>query len=310
MAVYKRTYHGYHGPLTPTWSRFLVLPRYSFEAMRKNRLLTIFFMVSCFWPMISSLVIYLNHNISALKLLKINASQVVNIDSSFFLTFLGLQSMMAFFLAALGGPGLISPDLLNNALPLYLARPFSRAEYVLGKASVLLILLSIMTWIPGLGLFLLEGYWSGASWMWDNLRTAGGLFLGAWIWILVLTLMALALSAWVRLKHIGAGVMFIVFFVAAGFGEAINQLLRTKWGHLINISHLIGSVWVHLFDKPIERGTGAVFFRIKVVVDAGQQATSAGEQLPIWACWMGLFGICAVCLYMLSLKIRGAEVVK
>ena len=31
MAVYKRTYRGYSGPLTPTWSRFLVLYRFSRE---------------------------------------------------------------------------------------------------------------------------------------------------------------------------------------------------------------------------------------------------------------------------------------
>ena len=38
-------------------------------------------------------------------------------------------------------------------MPLYLARPFSRTEYVLGKASTLVILLSLLTWIPGLFLF-------------------------------------------------------------------------------------------------------------------------------------------------------------
>ena len=54
-----------------------------------------------------------------------------------------------FFLAAFVGPGLISPDLSHNGLPLYLARPFSRAEYVLGKMSVLVGLMSLMTWIPG-----------------------------------------------------------------------------------------------------------------------------------------------------------------
>lgn len=299
MAVYKRTYHGYDGPLTPAWSRFLVLPRYTLEEMRKNRLLTIFLMVSFCWPLISALVIYINHNMNVLKLIGMRAHPVISIDSSFFATFLGIQSMLAFLLTALGGPALVSPDLLNNAMPLYLARPFSRGEYVLGKASVLFLLLSVMTWIPGLALFLLEGYWSGVSWMWDNLRIAGGLFFGSWIWILVLTMLALALSAWVRLKHTSAGVIAIVFFAAAGFGEAINQLLRTRWGSLINISHLIGSVWANLFDKPLQRGRGAVFFW-----------APPGEQLPVWTCWMALLGICGLCLYLLSLKIRGVEEVK
>ena len=50
----------------------------------------------------------------------------------------------------------MSPDLRNNGLPLYLSRPFSRTEYVLGKMSVLLILLSAITWVPGLLLFLFQ----------------------------------------------------------------------------------------------------------------------------------------------------------
>ena len=29
MAVYKKAYRGYDGPLTPAWSRFLVIPRYA-----------------------------------------------------------------------------------------------------------------------------------------------------------------------------------------------------------------------------------------------------------------------------------------
>ena len=73
--------------------------------------------------------------------------------------------MLALFLAAFIGPGQVSPDLANNALSLYLARPFSRVEYVLGKMSVLLMLMSLMTWVPGLLLFALEGYLEGWQWM-------------------------------------------------------------------------------------------------------------------------------------------------
>ena len=58
---------------------------------------------------------------------------------------MGIQSTLAFFIAAFAGPGLISPDLTNGALPLYLSRPFSRAEYTLGKFSVLALLISAIT---------------------------------------------------------------------------------------------------------------------------------------------------------------------
>jgi ABC-2 type transport system permease protein len=296
MAVFKHAYKGYDGPLTPPWSRFLVLPRYAFEEMRSSRFYSMFFLVSMLAPLIFALTIYIEHNLSALKMLQIR--DVIEINSRFFLNFLGWQSMMAFFMAAFVGPGQISPDLANSALPLYLARPFSRVEYVLGKLSVLLILMSAMTWIPGLLLFILEASLEGGSWFTQNLRIAGAIFLGAWIWILLLSLLALALSAWVKWKPMAGGLLFGVFFVAAGFSGAINAILRTQWGNLLNLSHLIGAVWTSLFEQPMHRGSGAVFFRVH------------GEDVPTWCCWLALLAICALCLYLLSRKIRGAEVVR
>jgi ABC-type multidrug transport system fused ATPase/permease subunit len=123
--------------------------------------------------------------------------------------------MMAFFLAAFVGPGQVSPDLANNALPLYLARPFSRAEYVLGKMSVLLILMSHHDLDPRPAA-LRPARLPGRRRL-DRPEPAhrGGIFFGAWIWILLLSLLALALSAWVKWKPMAGALLFGVFFVAA-----------------------------------------------------------------------------------------------
>ena len=300
MAVYKKTYRPYDGELTSSWLRFLVIPRYAFADLRSSRFLSIFFICSFIYPLICALIIYVQHNASALGLLGVQgARNLISINVTFFMSLLGWQSMLALFLASLIGPGQISPDLANNALSLYLARPFSRVEYVLGKMSVLLVLMSLMTWVPGLLCFGLQGYLEGFQWMKDNARLASGMFLGAWIWILMLALLALALSAWVKWKPMAGGLMFGVFFVAAAFGAVINGVQRTRWGNLFNISHLIGSVWVQLFEGAKKTTNGAVFFRVM-----------AGEELPLWCCWMSLGVLCLICLYMLARKIRGAEVVR
>jgi ABC-2 type transport system permease protein len=300
MAVYKKTYRPYDGELTPGWSRFLVIPRYAFADFRGKRFLSIFFFASFIYPLVCALIIYVQHNASALNLLGVQGARgLISINVTFFMSLLGWQSMLALFLASFIGPGQVSPDLSNNALSLYLARPFSRVEYVLGKMSVLVILMSLMTWVPGLLCFGLQGYLEGFQWMKDNVRMASGIFFWAWVWILMLSLLALALSAWVKWKPAAGGLMFGVFFVAAAFGAVINQVQRTRWGNLFNISHLIGVVWVQLFEGANKTTNGAVFFR---VVD--------GEQLPLWTCWMALGVLCLICLYMLARKIRGAEVVR
>lgn len=299
MAVYKKTYRRYDGPLTPSWSRFLILSRYSFDEMRQKRFFGLFLIAAMVWPIVCALTIYLHHNLGALRILDLDASKIITIDAKFFLFYLGFQSMLAFFLTAFVGPGLVSPDLANNALPLYLSRPFSRAEYVLGRMTVLLSLLSVFTWVPGLLLFALQSYLEGAGWLFDNVRIAGAVFAGAWIWILILSLLALAFSAWVKWKPFAGALLFITFFVGAGMANAANQILNTRWGHLVNLSHLIGTVWLRLFGEPAALGAGAVFFRVQ-----------PGGETPLWAAWGALFGLCAICLRLLSKKVRGMEIVR
>ena len=74
MAVYKKTYRPYDGALTSSATRFLVIPRYAFEEMRKSRFLTIFFLASFIYPLIAALIIYVQHNVSALNLLGVQGA--------------------------------------------------------------------------------------------------------------------------------------------------------------------------------------------------------------------------------------------
>src|SRR5256885_3522688 len=190
MAVYEHTYKRYAGRLTPEWSRFLIIPRHAYRDIFKSKLFTAFF-VACFIPLlIEAILIYLHHNVNALAILKVNVRELLPIDATFFEAFVGVQCGFAFLLTLLVGPPLVARDLRNNALPLFLCRPFSRAEYVFGKMSVVLILLSTITWIPGLLLFLFQSYLEGFSWFVNNLWIANAIFFGSLAWILLLTLLS------------------------------------------------------------------------------------------------------------------------
>lgn len=286
MAVYKRTYQPYAGPLTPLWSRFLVIARQAHRRLFDSRFLVLFFVACLIWPAVCAVLIYLRHNTGAIELFKINIAQLIPIDGRFFWRFLVIQGSLAFLLTAFVGPGLISTDMRNNALPLYFCRPCSRAEYVLGKFSVLAILLSFITWVPGLLLFAFEAYLEGGAWLAANLWLAGSIFLGAWIWIITIVLLALALSAWVKWKLLAGALLFGVFFVAAGFGAAINAVMHTDYGSLVNLGELVEAIWAGLF---------------RVRSSSGLSPDSA---------WTALAGTCAFCLYLLDRKVRAFEVVR
>src|SRR5580658_4713119 len=222
MAVYRRTYTSYSGPLTPAWSRSLVLFRYSRRKLFQSKLQTALFVLCFFYPLACLVFVYIANNLSFLERFGGASGSIFRIDNDFFHTFIEVQGVLAFVLTAFTGPGLISPDLANGALPLYFCRPFSRAEYVLGKASVLAILLSEITWVPGLVLFAVQASLAGSSWTWDNLWIAGSLVLSSLIWIAILSLLAMALSAWVKWRVVAGALLLAVMFFGAGFAQAIN----------------------------------------------------------------------------------------
>src|SRR5215813_11732590 len=179
MAVYERSYKPFPGALTPEWSRFLIIPRYAYRDVFKSKLFTAFFSI-CFIPLlVEAILIYLHHNVNALAIMRVNVRELLPIDGSFFQTFVNIQCGFALVVAVLVGPPQVSRDLRNNALPLYLCRPFSRAEYVLGKMFVMLILSSAITWIPQLVLFFFQSYLEGASWLVSNLWIGSGIFIGS-----------------------------------------------------------------------------------------------------------------------------------
>lgn len=294
MAVYRRTYKRYEGALAPERARLAAIPRYTFEDLSRSKILTRLYLGGFIWPLVCAIIIYLRYNMNAVKLFNVDFSRVINIGDGFFMSFLGFQCTLAFFMAAFVGPGLISADVANNAMPLYLSRPISRAEYVGSKLAVLLILLSMITWVPGMLLYGLQSVLEGGSWMRDNARIAGVLFFGSWIFILVVSFLALALSAWVKWRPAASALMFGTFFVAAGFGESVNYTLDTHWGNLINIGGMIGAIW--------QSYLGLKGPRMFMGVERGET--------PIWAAWVSLAAVCAVCVWLLGRKVRGCEVVR
>ena len=137
MAVYKRGYRRYSGPLTGRWTRFLVLPRYAWRRLYQQRLVLLLTIVAFVWPLLCAGFIYLTNHVELLQGLDQEFLQFIQVDGRFFSIFMYVQAGFAVFLAALAGPSLIAPDLANNALPLYFSRPLTRWSYALARLTVL-----------------------------------------------------------------------------------------------------------------------------------------------------------------------------
>jgi ABC-2 type transport system permease protein len=289
MAVYQHTYKPYEGRLTPAWSRFLVLPRYAYQDLFKYKLFIALFVLCYVCPLIYAGLIYLRHNATALTVFGVTSPQMAEslpIGGVFFYIFTSIQTTLAFILTVIIGPVLISRDLTNNALPLYLCRPFSRFEYVVGKMSVLLILLSLITWVPGIFLFLFNSYLEGGGWMAANLWIAYAIFTLSLSWLALLALLSMAFSAWIKWRTAASAALFAIMIIPTPIGFAIENIFGTKVGHLLNPAMAFTSLAKFLFR-----------------LDFMDTILSQGQAWSVFAAYA------ALCLLMLSRKVRAYEVV-
>lgn len=286
MAVYERVWRRFHGELTPLRRRWLVVTKYAIADAFASRLFTAFY-AACFLPsLIGLFFIYLSHNVSLLQQLGMPSDLMEVLTSRFFMMLFSWQAIPAFLVALIVAPSLVAADLANGALPLYLGRPIDRRDYVLGKAAVLAILLSPMTWVMGALIFGLQAYLEGGSWWLANWRIALAYLVGHATWIVVVSMLSLAISAWVRFKPAARGALFAIIFILAGFATAVNGVADTSVGDLVHLVRAVNSVVMSLFGAPTP------------------------SKLPVFWNWMTLAATTALSIWLLDRKLRAHEVVR
>ncbi len=287
MAVHDRAYRPYEGPLTRETTRFLVLPRYAFRDLVGQRFFWTGALAAAGPILVALVMIYLHHNIAAISTFKLDVKSLMPIDAGFFLRLQSIQGIiLGFAVALLVGPGLVSSDLVHNGLPLYLARPFSRTEYVLGKGAVLVLLLSAATWIPLLGLFAFQAALGGMDWLREFAYLAPAIVVTCLSWIVTLTLVTLAVSAYTKRKVTAQGLLLGGFFLSTAIGQSLNGALGIELGEMVDLSAVLRATWASMFG------------------------VASDVEIPPLFGWISLAVLCLAALQLLHRKLRAYEVVR
>jgi len=285
MAVYKRGYNRYQGSLTGRLTRLMVLPRFAWQRLLEQRLVIIVMVVSIFWPLACATFIYISNHLELLEGMGNGASKLLEINGTFFVIFMNFQATMAVILASIAGPSLIAPDLANGALPLYLSRPVTRTDYVVARMMVLVGLLSPVTWVPGLLLFVMQSGMAGWAWFSAHWSIAVGLIAGFMAWILLVALVAMACSAYVKWRIIAGALVLGFYFVLAGAATMINAVLRVDWGSVLNPAKAMDQIWRAMLGAEATSGPGA------------------------WACAVSMAVVAMLLIAVLERKLRPVEVI-
>ncbi len=203
-----------------------------------------------------------------------------------FRDFLGQQNLFVFLITVYTGAGLIANDRRANALQLYLSKPVTRAEYILGKMSVLAVFLLAITWLPAVLLLILQVAFSGSfTFLANNSGLLASITLFSFLQVVVITFGMTALSS---LSHSSrfVGILYAGLLL---FSDAMFHTLRV----------ITGSTRISWVSVPgsLEQ-VGDVIFR-----------QAPRYQTPAVVSFVVLIGLVAVAVSILERRVRGVEVV-
>jgi ABC-2 type transport system permease protein len=279
MPIHDQGYRRYTGRRIPPGRGWWVFARAGvIERMRERRFLAL--MVLAWSPFIvRALQIYASTSFAQLSFLAPGRDT--------FREFLDQQSPFLFFITVYAGSGLIAGDRGANALQVYLSKPLTRVQYVLGKLLVLTVFLLAASWLPAMALLVLQVIFAGSSdFIRDNPSLVPAITLFCAIEVLATSLAMLALSSLSTSRRFVA----VIYAGAVVFAAAVYQVLRGITG--------TSSAWAWVSPENVFDALGIAIFR-----------APANPPLSATAAITAVAAIAALSIFILDRRVRPLDAV-
>ena len=278
MPIHDQGYRRYGGRREPHGRTWWVIARAGLmERLRERKFLGL--LLAAWLPFIVRAVqMYLAANIPQAAVLAPTAET--------FREFIDQQSIFVFFITIYVGSGLIANDRRANALQIYLSKPLTRVEYVAGKLVTLVLLLSAVTWVPGMLLLLLQILFAGNfTFLRANLFVIPAITLFSAVLVLLSAFAMLALSSLSKSRRFVAMMYAGLIFFTAAMYQALRGMTSSR-------------AWAVISPEDVLDVVGAVVFR-----------SPGTPAIPMWGALLVILLLMAASLWILERRVRGVEVV-
>ena len=286
MPIHTQNYRHWEGTLkTHSRTRWWIIAKAELKLLTQRKFVRLIVAVPpLIYVFVHAVLIYIVNQVPGVEF-------SLRIDSDFFQKFLfRVEPVPSTFLVALiaifGGSGLIATDLKNNALSLYLSKPISWIDYLIGKFAAIGILLGCFTLIPGLLLFLEHLLLADTSFLKENYWIPFSIIAYSVIIILSTGLLMLLFSSLTTNSRYATIGFSAVWFGSPVIYEVLKTITRTSKVALV-------SVWAN-YDV-----LGTTIFG----------STPDYSVHWVWAL-LTLVALLLFCLFVLRHRIRAVEVVK
>jgi len=209
MPIHDQGYRRYGGTRGPHGRAWIVIARTGVQTLLKRR------------PFVGLLLLawvpFLVRSVQIYAAVHFPQAAFFAPTTSMFRQFLEQQEAFLFFVTVYAGAGLIANDRRANALQIYLSKPLTRYEYILGKFGVLATFLLSVAWLPAVLLLVVQIMFSGSfAFFAANLNLLPAITVFSIVQVLTISTAMLALSSLSNnSRYVGVLYAGLVFFSQA-----------------------------------------------------------------------------------------------
>jgi ABC-2 type transport system permease protein len=278
MPIHDQGYRRYAGPREPHGRTWWVIARAGvMERLRERKFLGL--LLFAWIPfLVRAVMAYFGTTVPQATFLQTTAQT--------FREFLDQQSVFVFFITIYVGSGLIANDKRANALQIYLSKPLTRVEYIVGKLVTLLIFLVAVTWVPAMLLLVLQMLFAGNfTFIRENLFLVPAITLFSAILVVFSSCAMLALSSLSKSRRFVAMMYAGLIFFTAAMYQALRGITSSR-------------SWAVISPEDVLDVVGAVIFR-----------SPGTPSVPMWVAILDIALIVGASLWILERRVRGVEVI-
>ena len=251
MPIHDQGYRRYGGAKARTGTGWMVIARAGIRTFLSKRAFLGLLLVSWFPFLVRAVQFY-----AAANLTSIPQASLLKPSAETFRQFLEQQQTFVFFVTVYAGAGLIANDRRANALQIYLSKPLTRTEYILGKLAILMTFLALVTWVPAMLLLVVQISFAGNfTFFTTNAFLFPAITLFSFIQIALASATMLALSSLSKSsRYVAILYAAVIFFTQAVYGVLYAVTRSTAFSWLSFSANLtqIGDV---IFRLPLKYDT-------------------------------------------------------
>jgi len=291
MSIKEKGYTHWQGEFRDSRLNWMPITRYGIKLAFRRKFFKFLFFSTLAPAVITLAFIYISERLSDFAFLTqdSDALSFFEVNPVFFMRYFnggGLLFMML-MLMIFSGAGLIADDLKHNSLQLYFSRPLTKLDYFLGKASVIVFFLMLITMVPGLIFVIMKLLFAG-------------------------DFQFVRQYPWLPLSVIGFSLLITVFFTFYTLLLSAVNKNRRYVAVLIFGIYVFSDIIFNIFNGIFRNPYFALFSVEKNLQQVGAVIFGQDPQYDIpWILSILVIGaLCALSAWVLNRKIRGVEVVK